>query len=382
MKKKYISRIATTVVALSILNIYFGLHIQQLLQNITTTKWIVTFWIIFELVAIPLIVSVIPMPSATATIRRALKVTAHSILGFSIILLYWFIVYDAIFLFLSLTHLEITREFATIYGMIALIGSSFIYVIGLRNAMIPKVTKYAVKVNKNIVGSEKMKIVMLSDLHLGNIVGNKQLDRMVKIVNKMDADLIFFIGDTLDDSIEPFIRNDMGKAFGKLNAKIGKYAVLGNHDYYGNCVEIFCSEMEKSGVSVLQDEVIKVAQDIVLVGRKDKVVEEITVEGRKELNDLISGVEKSSLIMLMDHQPYEFDQVEKMGIDLSFYGHTHRGQMAPYHLLTGRRFELDWGYLKKGDSHIVVSSGFGIWGPPIRLKSRSEIVEIDVMLKS
>jgi hypothetical protein len=80
----------------------------------------------------------------------------------------------------------------------------------------------------------------------------------------------------------------------------------------------------------------------------------------------------------MDHQPLELVQAAENGADLMLSGHTHRGQMAPNHLITRRIFELDWGYLKKSQLHAFVSSGFGFWGPPLRIGSRSEILLINI----
>jgi predicted MPP superfamily phosphohydrolase len=80
----------------------------------------------------------------------------------------------------------------------------------------------------------------------------------------------------------------------------------------------------------------------------------------------------------MDHQPRDYAQAEAAGVDLLLSGHTHRGQFAPNHWLTRKVFELDWGYLKKGRMHAVVSSGYGTWGPALRIASRAEIVQINV----
>ncbi|MNT99041.1 putative metallophosphoesterase [compost metagenome] len=84
----------------------------------------------------------------------------------------------------------------------------------------------------------------------------------------------------------------------------------------------------------------------------------------------------------MDHQPSALQEAADNGIDLSLHGHTHRGQMAPNHWITRRIFELDWGYLRKGNLHAFVSSGYGSWGPPIRIGSRSEILDITIRFVS
>ncbi|MNN78398.1 putative metallophosphoesterase [compost metagenome] len=84
---------------------------------------------------------------------------------------------------------------------------------------------------------------------------------------------------------------------------------------------------------------------------------------------------------MMDHQPTGFGIAAKAGVDILLSGHTHRGQIAPNHWITKRLFELDWGYLLKEKLHVVVSSGYGTWGPPIRLASRSELIKLEVLLE-
>ncbi|MGO4274331.1 metallophosphoesterase, partial [Paenibacillus sp. TAF58] len=129
------------------------------------------------------------------------------------------------------------------------------------------------------------------------------------------------------------------------------------------------------------DETVHVKERLYIVGRKDKAAER-TPDGREALAALLEGTDSKQPIIVMDHQPYHLDKAADAGADVMLSGHTHRGQMAPNHLITRRLFELDWGYLRKGNLHAIVSSGFGTWGPPIRLGSRSEIIELTIHFKS
>ena len=158
-----------------------------------------------------------------------------------------------------------------------------------------------------------------------------------------------------------------------LTAPLGVYGVLGNHEYYGRTIPQFLKEMERVGVTMLLDEIVKVEDSFFLVGRKDK-----TDSKRKTMEELLAKIDPSLPIIVMDHQPSELKEAEKSGADLILSGHTHRGQMAPNHLITRKVFELDWGYLKKNQLHAIVSSGYGFWGPPLRIGSRSEVVLIEV----
>jgi predicted MPP superfamily phosphohydrolase len=102
---------------------------------------------------------------------------------------------------------------------------------------------------------------------------------------------------------------------------------------------------------------------------------------RKSLLYITKDLDKSKALLLMDHQPNNLDDAQKQGIDLQVSGHTHRGQLFPANIVTNLIFELDYGYLEKANSKYIVSSGYGTWGPPIRLGSRSEIVEINIQFK-
>jgi uncharacterized protein len=244
---------------------------------------------------------------------------------------------------------------------------------GTFNAYFPTVRTYTIKITKRPPGLETLRIAMASDMHFGHLSGMAHLQRLVKNINALRPDLILFPGDIIDDEPGPFIHKNMGKVMKELTAPLGVYGVLGNHEYYGGKIPEFLEEMQSIGVNILMDEWVEIQDSFYILGRKDR-----TDKNRKSLEELLVGVDKSLPLIMMDHQPYHFDQAATNGIDVMLSGHTHRGQMAPNHLITRKKFELDWGYVKKNDLHVFVSSGFGFWGPPIRIGSRSEIVLIDI----
>ncbi|CAM4309826.1 hypothetical protein FHS16_000708 [Paenibacillus endophyticus] len=249
---------------------------------------------------------------------------------------------------------------------------------GSWNAWSPIIRTYQVQVQKPAGELKKLRIAMASDLHLGNIVGNRHLERLVSHIEQIQPDLILLPGDILDDDIEPFLRKNMSAVLGKLKAPLGVYAVTGNHEYIGRKVPEFITAMDAIGIRVLMDESALIADSFYLVGRKDKASAGFGADGRMTIGDLIAPLDQSKPLIMLDHQPSDIAKAAENGIDISVSGHTHRGQMMPNHLITKRLFELDWGYLKKGSLHAIVSSGFGSWGPPIRIGSRSEVVHIEV----
>jgi predicted MPP superfamily phosphohydrolase len=249
-----------------------------------------------------------------------------------------------------------------------------IFAFGIYNAYSPVIRKYEVTIPKKNKW-EKLHIAVASDMHFGKLSGVAHAKRLIKTIERIKPDIILLPGDIIDDEPEHFQKKNMGAIMKQLRAPLGIYGVLGNHEYYGREIPEFLKEMEKVDIRILMDEVIQVEESIYLLGRKDK-----TDSRRKSFQQLVKDMELDNTIPLiaMDHQPAELKEAQESGVDLILSGHTHRGQMAPNHLITKRLFELDWGYLKKGQMHAFVSSGFGFWGPPLRIGSRSEVMEIAV----
>lgn len=248
---------------------------------------------------------------------------------------------------------------------------------GSSNAWGTVVRRYEVTVRKAAGDRKALRIMAASDLHLGTTVGKKHLARLLAKAEELKPDLILLPGDVLDDSIEPFVRENMAEVLGRLRAPLGVYACLGNHEYIGGHIQDYVKRMQDIGIEVLIDRVVQV-EGFYLAGRKDKAVERFTEAGRLTHKELLLEADTACPVILLDHQPTQFAEAMEAGVDLVLCGHTHRGQMAPNHFITRRLFEKDWGYLRKGTLHAIVSSGFGFWGPPVRIGSRSEVLDIHV----
>jgi uncharacterized protein len=265
------------------------------------------------------------------------------------------------------------KRLITWTGSLILICFAVIFAYGTYNAYTPVVHTYDIKVDKAIEGKNELRIVMASDMHFGVLSGKNHAERMVAEINPLQPDLVLYVGDIIDDDPTPFIEKKMDKDLAQITAPLGVYAVLGNHEYYGGKVVEFVETLEGIGVNVLRDNIVELDNGLTLIGRKDK-----TDQARKSVEDLAADADQTNPILLLDHQPDELEQAEANGIDLIVSGHTHRGQLAPNHFITNWLYENDWGYLKKGDMHSIVSSGYGFWGPPLRIGSQAEIVVIDV----
>lgn len=247
---------------------------------------------------------------------------------------------------------------------------------GLFNAYSPVVRTYSIKMDKGTSSISSLRIAMAADTHFGLLVGKEHAERLVKELNGLNPDIILLPGDLFDDDIQPFIDQKIDRILSNLHAPYGVYATLGNHDKYNGSMQKLIDTLERSGIHVLYDEVFTVKDQLTLVGRKDRIDTD-----RLPLEQLMRGVDLQKPVILLDHQPYELDVAKESGVDLMLSGHTHRGQIFPGNLITNAIYENDWGYLSKGKMQSIVTSGFGFWGPPIRIGSRSEIVNIEVQFQ-
>jgi len=267
-------------------------------------------------------------------------------------------------------------------------GVVFLAVLGLVvfgsiNAKSPRVQQYDLEIAKTAGVLEELHIVAVSDIHLGEINHNGSLVKMVEMINVLQPDIVLLPGDIIDEDVGPFIKQNMTETFRRLNPRYGLYAAPGNHEYIGGSIEEAVSLLEQAGIKVLRDEYIKVNDSFYIIGRDDSSHPRFTNGAApKDLDRILEGADRSLPLILLNHQPKQLAEAEREGIDLQLSGHTHRGQMFPNNLITSRIFEIDWGYLKKGDFQLIVSSGYGTWGPPIRVGNRPEIVDIRIRFKA
>jgi predicted MPP superfamily phosphohydrolase len=248
--------------------------------------------------------------------------------------------------------------------------------IGYYNATRPKVATIDIAVNKRVAGRSSLNIVMASDFHLGCINGRSALQRWVNTINDLQPDMVLLPGDVFDDNPAPVARKKLGDILAEIKAPLGVFFAPGNHENYGNLPRAV-EYLKAHHVQVLLDEAVLVDSSFYVVGRLDRSGERNNVI-RKPLEELVAGLECTKPVFLLDHQPVGLKEAVEAGIDLQVSGHTHRGQLWPFSLLTKRIYELDWGYLQKGGTHFYVSQGAGTWGPPVRLGTRSEIVQLRV----
>jgi predicted MPP superfamily phosphohydrolase len=254
--------------------------------------------------------------------------------------------------------------------------TAVILVVGYLNAKFPTVRKKAFQISKNVPEGYQ-KVVLVSDIHLGMMISNGRLNRLVKLVNKENADIVLLAGDIFDEDLGPVIQKNMGDLLKNLQAKQGVYAILGNHEFYGNASAAH-EYLKNHKITVLRDSAVVLPNGITIVGREDITGERMNGRPRKSIEELLTGTNLENPVFMLDHQPYKLAEVASQRVDLQVSGHTHNGQMWPFNYITGAMFEISRGYGKINNTHFYVSSGYGTWGPPIRTNSRSEIVVLEI----
>jgi len=209
----------------------------------------------------------------------------------------------------------------------------------------------------------ELKLVMLSDMHIGYHNRRSELARWIDLLNAEHADMILIAGDIIDGSMRPLLEERMAEEFQRLNAPV--YACLGNHEYYAgdHDAEQFYRD---AGIHLLRDSVV-FADGIAIIGRDDR-----TNARRKSVKELMDV--GGAYTILLDHQPYHLERTEAAGVDFQLSGHTHHGQVWPISWITEAIYECAFGEHQRGNTRYYVSSGMGIWGGKFRIGTRSEYV--------
>lgn len=258
---------------------------------------------------------------------------------------------------------------ALLYSSIGIVA--LIVIIGHINAVNPSIRNLNIDINKKANGLKELRIAMISDIHLGTVIGPRRLTRLIAEIEKLKPDLILLAGDVVDEDLQPVIRHNLGETLLRLKAPMGVYAITGNHEYIGGVAQAV-KYLEEHNIKFLRDSSILIDNAFYLVGREDRSK---NYNGRrKEIADIINGNDPDLPVIMMDHQPFELDKVAEANVDVQFSGHTHHGQLWPLNYITEAMYEVSMGFKIKGKTHFYVSNGYGSWGPPVRIGNRPEIV--------
>lgn len=273
------------------------------------------------------------------------------------------------------------------------IGLTVVYLaVGFYLAHHVWVTSYDITMPAKTEATEtptSLKVVMFADSHIGTTFHKEEFAEYVEQMNAEKPDVVFIVGDFVDDDTT---RDDMlgcTAALANLHATYGIYYVYGNHDkgYYDNAIRGYtgddlANELEKNGVTVLTDEVVRIADRFYIVGRND--LSEIERGGsRADISELMKEVPKEGYSIVLDHQPSDYDAEAAAGADLVVSGHTHGGQLIPITYVGEWIGANDntYGYEQRDNTDFIVTSGISDWAIKFKTGCKSEYVVINIDTK-
>lgn len=267
---------------------------------------------------------------------------------------------------------------------------------GIWNARQVHTTSYDVTVSKEAGHLKQLKIALVADFHLGYSIGAGHMKEMVERINAMDADLVVIAGDIFDNEYEAVSDPDhLSEILRGIRSRYGVYACYGNHDIQEKILVGFTfpgkgkkesdlrmdAFLEESGITLLRDESVLIDDAFYLVGRPDYEKPGRGIGQRKSAGEIVDGLDRTKPILVLEHEPRELEELSAAGVDMHLCGHTHNGQVWPGNLTVKLFWENPYGYLKKGDMHSIVTSGIGVYGPAMRVATKSEVCEINVLFQ-
>jgi len=266
-------------------------------------------------------------------------------------------------------------------AFVAVVGITFgLLFAGMFYARHVRIHTMEIAIDKKADGRAGLNLIILSDIHLGPYMRTSRLDKIVQMVNSLDPDVVLILGDIMNEETIAPERERLPITLAKIRAQFGVFACMGNHEYFAgikNSLEL----LRKSGITGLLNQATLVADSFYLVGRSNRSYIG-QGERRMPLKEILKGVDMNLPVILMDHQPVHLEEAAEAGVDLQLSGHTHGGAVFPATLVNDRLFEIARGYGRKMNTQYYVTSGVGVWAPPVRIGTTSEIVQMKVKFRS
>jgi predicted MPP superfamily phosphohydrolase len=264
-------------------------------------------------------------------------------------------------------------------GVLTLLVTVAYFSVGWYNAQNVWETNYKLETKKDL-GMDSLRVVQISDSHLGATFHWQKFEEHLQRIQKTNPDLIVITGDYVDDDStkEDMIR--CCEALGKMKTTYGVYVIYGNHDkgymnYRNFTLEDMEKEFEKNHIKLLEDEVELIDNKFYLIGRRDR-----SVQNRKTAKELVENLDHSKYMIMLDHQPNDYDNEAEASVDLVLSGHTHGGQMIPIGItgeLSGAN-DKTYGLETRKNTTFIVNSGISDWAIQFKTGTFSEYGVIDI----
>jgi predicted MPP superfamily phosphohydrolase len=243
---------------------------------------------------------------------------------------------------------------------------------GVRTALsAPRVDRVRIDLAKLPRTMDGLRIATVSDIHLGPLAGRAHAERIVSVINSVDADIVAVVGDLVDGTVA-----ELGAAAEPLRgirSRLGAYFVTGNHEYYSG-VDEWVAEIARLGMRPLRNERLEL-EGIDLAGVNDLAGGDT---GGPDFDAALANRDRSRPVVLLAHQPVVVEDAARHGVDLQLSGHTHGGQIVPFNLIVHLEQPVVSGYGSFDGTQLYVTNGAGFWGPPVRVGAPPQVTLVEL----
>ena len=374
------------------------IHWIQVLHSIFQNVWVcrgiglIYFFVVFSIL--------IAFMAPTSGFRRFMKLLSNYWLGVLVYTIMTVGIADGLRLLIKYPLKNVAfpgRELlfsnvgTAVVGAVCAVIITTVSIYGMINAGNIQTTKYDISIDKKAGKLDSLNVVLIADLHLGYNIGCRHMEKMVDKINAQNPDLVVVAGDIFDNEYEALENPDRLAAILRgIQSKYGVYACYGNHDIQEKILAGFTfggkekkessvkmdEFLEKSGITLLRDEYVLIDDSFYLYGRPDYERPGRGIDERKSPQEITEDLDLSLPVLVIDHEPRELQELADAGVDADLCGHTHDGQLFPGNLTIKLMWENACGYLKNGNMHSIVTSGVGLFGPNMRVGTKSEICDI------
>lgn len=314
----------------------------------------------------------------------------HYLINLSYILLGFVGLLSFVFIFIDLFHFTTAKFpkhpisidhsrrnfFKKNFLFLGVATSSVVTGAGYLNSFDPKIKKVTIPLPLAHAGLSGLKVIQLSDIHIGPTLKKDFCELLVKKVNELNADLIIITGDMIDGKVE-YLKQELN-SFANFKSKLGTYFITGNHEYYWDATG-WIEWVKSIGIKPLVNENIKLNfnnTEFHLAGVNDAYSREHNFSAPMDIQKASLGIPKDNYKILLAHQPKCCFEASKNGFHTQLSGHTHGGQGFPWNIIVTMLQPYVKGLYNHEGMNVYVHSGTGFWGPPNRFMIDSEIAEI------
>ncbi|MBQ3033635.1 MAG: metallophosphoesterase [Deferribacterales bacterium] len=357
------------------LNLIFGLYISYRIYRAFFSRFKIYFAmpVIFVFAQLFFVLKLITTLTGVY-ISDGLMTVSYIMLGLAVYALVYFLIFDI--LWLLRVRIKFIHKSRQRVGLIvaALTFATFAY--GYYHHLDTQITYYNLDINKPL--KEPLKIAVISDIHIGSSMTAERLEKYADTINSLNPHIILVAGDIIDSDLRA-LTDEFRVALNRLDAPMGVYGVLGNHEYFSGNIDEVISALEDSGIEILKDETVFFEDKGVYLMGRDSMRHSVSKGNeRMAVPQLAEQIDNTKPVIIMDHIPKNITDGKELQADLQISGHTHGGQFFPITEIVKQIYPIGYGHLKDGDFNLIVTSGLGLWGPPMRVGSDSEIVFVTI----